>query len=251
MSLSPSSGTTPTGAAPASDPASGTVAPARRLAAEALGTFALTFASLGAGVLARAGLLPEAAAFTLAPALTVLAMVYALGDVSGAHINPAVTLAFAARGSFPWRRLPAYWAAQLLGAFLAALALRAAAPLPQGAHRSGPAGDFGLEVAAAAFLLVVVLATAKRRAALAPSLGLVVAATVALDHFLTNAVSEVTMNPARTLGPALLENRVADAGPHVLGAFAGALLGVGLTWALRGPHNRDEAAAGQGDGEGV
>ncbi|PYE55666.1 MIP/aquaporin family protein [Deinococcus yavapaiensis] len=224
---------------------------ARRVAAEVVGTFALTFASLGASVLARSGLLPEAAAFSIVPALTVLAVIYALSDVSGAHINPAVTLAFAARGSFPWRRVPMYWAAQLLGAALAAGVVQAVAFLPRGHERVPWAGAFGLDVACTAFLVLVVLATAKRKATVGPETGLVVGAVVALNHFTTNAVSEVTMNPARIVGPALLEARLGEAAPHVLGAFVGALLGVALTWTLRGPRNDDEEKAARGDAEGV
>ncbi len=97
----------------------------RRLLAELFGTFMLTLVAAGGGVIELAsGHELGHAAKMVAPGLVVMVMIYTLGEVSGAHINPAVSLAFAIRRSFPWKRIPGYWAAQLIGATLAALFLR-------------------------------------------------------------------------------------------------------------------------------
>ncbi|MFC4426921.1 MIP/aquaporin family protein [Deinococcus navajonensis] len=220
----------------------------RALVAELLGTFVLTLASVGALLLARQGLLPEVAATALTPGLVVLAMVYSLGDVSGAHINPVVTLAFALRGAFPWRLVLPYWAAQFAASLLAALVLRAVTTLPHGTERVSPVGATLLEVGCAGLLLVVVLATAHRNAKLRPAVGLAVGSTVALDHFVSNSLSAVAMNPAKVFGPALLDGTLPEAWPHLLGPLIGALLGLGLTWLMRGSLNESEAEAAEGTG---
>src|SRR5690349_10474681 len=108
------------------DEQSGLAVELRGLFAELAGTFALTFVAAGGLVIgAVSGGQVSDPAHHVATALLVMAMIYAVGDVSGAHFNPAVTLAFAARGVFPWRRVPGYWLAQIAGAVLAALMLRA------------------------------------------------------------------------------------------------------------------------------
>ncbi|GAA5512934.1 aquaporin Z 2 [Deinococcus carri] len=220
----------------------------RALVAELFGTWLLTFASLGAALLAHLGLLPEVAAAALTPALVVLTMIYALSDVSGAHINPVVTLAFALRGAFSWKRVLPYWGAQFAGAITAALLLRAFAPLPPVREHLPSAGAALLEAACTAVLLAVILATAHRDARLKPSVGLAVGATVGLDHFLSSPVSAVTMNPAKTFGPALVAGHLAQAWPHLLGSVLGALAALLLTWATHGPLNRAEHEAAAGNG---
>lgn len=98
----------------------------RRLLAELLGTFALTMVAAGGPVMAAAtNTPPSLPALVVAPGLMVMALIYSLGNLSGAHFNPVVTLAFSLREDFPWRRVPGYWAMQLIGAVLAALLLRA------------------------------------------------------------------------------------------------------------------------------
>ena len=225
-----------------------TAATLRRGLAEALGTALLTLASLGADHLAGRGLLNPVAAFTLAPALTVAVLIYALSDLSGAHFNPAVTLAFALRGSFPWRRAPLYLLAQLLGALAGAGVLWATSGLPPTTERVGAGGALGLELGCSLLLVLVVLGTAGRRASVAPAIGLVVGATLALDHFLADPLSAVTMNPARSLAPAALAGELGRAWPHLLGPLLGAALGAGLTFCLRGPLNRQEREAATGQG---
>lgn len=220
----------------------------RALVAEVLGTFLLTFASIGALLLARLGLLPEVAATALPPGLVVLAMIYALGDVSGAHINPVVTLAFAMRGAFPWRLAGPYWLAQFAGSLLAGALTLSFSRLPPPQERIPAGGAALLDAGCTALLLVVILGTAHRSSGLKPALGLAVGATVGLDHFLSNSVSAVAMNPARVLGPALLSGRLADAWPHLLGPVVGCLLALLLTWATRGSLNEAEQEAAEGNG---
>ncbi|WP_232220891.1 MIP/aquaporin family protein [Deinococcus geothermalis] len=225
--------------------------PMRALVAEALGTFLLTFASVGALLLAQLGFLPELAAAALTPGLVVLAMIYALSDVSGAHINPAVTLAFALRGAFSWKLVLPYWAVQFAAAGAAGLLLGAFTHIPPATERVPVGGAFLLDAGATAVLLVVILATAHRNAQFKPVAGLAVGATVGLDHFLTNSVSAVAMNPAKTFGPALVAGRLTQAWPHLLGPVLGALVAVLVIWATRGPLNSDEREAAQGhDGQG-
>ncbi|MGI8746916.1 MAG: MIP/aquaporin family protein [Deinococcus sp.] len=220
----------------------------RALVAEVLGTFLLTFVSIGALLLARLGLLPEVAATVFPPGLMVLALIYALGDVSGAHINPVVTLAFAVRGAFPWRLVGPYWLAQFTGSLLAGLLTLSFSHLPPPHERLAAGGAALLDAGCTALLLLVILGTAHRSSGLKPALGLAVGATVGLDHFLSNSVSAVSMNPARGLGPALLSGELSDAWPHLLGPVAGCLLAVLLTWATRGSLTEAEQEAAEGEG---
>lgn len=221
----------------------------RALLAEGGGTFVYTLASTGAFVLAEQGLLPPLAAHALAPGLATLALIFSLSDLSGAHINPVVTLAFALRRAFPWRLVLPYWLVQLAGALLAAWLLSAFAPLAPGPARVPPAGALGLEIGCTAVLLMVVLATAHRSARLKPSVGLVVGATVALNHLLSSPLAHVVMNPARALGPALVGGYLGHSWPQLLGPFLGGLLAVLFTWATRGPLNADEQEAASGKPE--
>lgn len=221
----------------------------RALLAEGVGTFVYTLAGTGAYLLAQHGLLPAAAAHALAPGLAAIALIFSLGDVSGAHINPAVTLAFALRGAFPWRLLLPYWLVQVVGALLAAWLLSAFVPLAPGPARVPASGALLLEVGGSAVLLAVVLATAHQSARLKPSVGLVVGATVTLNHLLTFPLAHVVMNPARALGPALVGGSLGHSWPQLLGPFLGVLLAVLFTWATRGPLNAGEQEAASGEPE--
>ncbi len=138
----------------------------RRLIAELVGTFALTFVAAGGPVIAAAtGVYVGRTAFVTAPGLLVLAMIYTVGDVSGAHFNPAVTLAFATRRDFPWSRVPGYWVAQVVGAIAAAGVLRAmfgtpghlGATLP----KSGDVRSVVMEAMLTCLLVTVILGTAE------------------------------------------------------------------------------------------
>jgi aquaporin Z len=233
-------------------PAADSAALGRALLAETFGTFALTFVAAGGGAIGTVSGQIDAAARAIAPGLTVLAMIFALGAVSGAHINPAVTLAFALRGVFPWRRVPLYWLVQIAGAILAALLWRAlfgSAALRAGMTR--PDGGVGpalvMEIALTLLLAMVILGTATRERLLGPNAGIAVGATVALAGLFAAPISGASMNPARSLGPALVA-RIGDGqwiylvGP-ALGAAAAAL----LARLLLGPPREPEAEAANGD----
>jgi MIP family channel proteins len=224
----------------------------RVLAAELFGTWAKTLVAAGGLVVATAGGgEPDAVARAAATGLVVMAMSYTLGQISGAHINPAITLAFAARGAFPWRKVPAYWAAQLAGAILAALLLRIAfgtvahlgTTVPHVAARVALA----TEVALTFLLAMVVLGTATRHQVLGPNAALASGGTVALCALVAGTVSGASMNPARSLGPAFVAGHLDDAWLYVAGPLLGAMLAAFASWALYGAYRDGEEEAAEGE----
>ncbi len=226
----------------------------RRLLAEFLGTFALTLVAAGGEVIAEvSGGEVDHVARMLAPGLLVMAFVYGLGDASGAHFNPAVTLAFALRRVFPLRWVAAYWVAQVAGALVAALLLLA---LFGNVHQLGATQPHHGTVAALAFeivltwmLVTVILGTADRYRLVGPNAAIAVGATIALCGLFSSPVSGASMNPARSLGPALLSGATGDAWIYVLGPVAGALLAVGSAYILHGPSDRNSDAQEAASGE--
>ena len=206
----------------------------RRCLTEAFATFALVFAGCGAIVVnsERGGSIGEsgiAAAF----GLVVMAMIYATGHLSGAHINPAVTIAFASTKHFPVRDAIAYIPAQLAGAVLAALTLRIAwegTPADLGATVPSVGVGAGLlyEGVMTAFLMFVVMAVATDTRAIGAAAALAIGGTVALDSLLGGGVTGASMNPARSFGPALVAAEWDDFWIYVVGPVAGALAGAVL-----------------------
>lgn len=224
----------------------------RRLLAELLGTFALTIVAAG-GVVIGALFQRDVntAALFVASGLTVMAMIYALGSTSGAHINPAITLAFALRQDFAWKRVPGYWAAQLLGSILAALLLRLlfgtvehlGAPLP---HQS-VAITFVMEVLLTFLLVTVILGIATKGELVGNNVAIAVGGTVALCGLFAGPVSGASMNPARALGPYLISGQVENAWIYVIAPLVGALLAAGMAWLLRGKTNPEAEKAATGE----
>ncbi len=189
----------------------------------------------------------------VAPALMVAALIYAIGDVSGAHFNPVVTLAFAAKRLFPLSSVLPYWVAQAVGALAAALVLRI---LFGDAMRAGvstpslPAGTaLVVEGILTMLLVTVILGTADRARVVGPDAALAVGATIALCGLIALPSEGASMNPARSLGPALVAGDLGHAWIYVLGPMVGALLAVVLTRLLHGPSEADASAeqAAQGD----
>ncbi|MGH2465364.1 MAG: MIP/aquaporin family protein [Candidatus Limnocylindrales bacterium] len=226
----------------------------QRLGAEAFGTFALVFAAAGGDTFARLAngeISTEARA--VAPALMVAALIYAVGDVSGAHFNPVVTLAFAAKGLFPARSILPYWAAQGVGALGAALLLRILFGDALNAGVSTPHVSAGtavvIEVVLALMLVTVILGTADRARVVGPDAALAVGATLALCGLIALPVEGASMNPARSLGPAFVTGDLANAWIYVIGPFVGGLLAVLLTRLLHGPTEDDPQAAEAAQGE--
>jgi aquaporin Z len=225
---------------------------ARRLFAELLGTFALTFVAAGGEVIAViSGGEVSPAARAVAPGLLVMALIYTLGNQSGAHFNPVVTLAFTLRQDFPWRRVPGYWCAQVVGAVLAALLLRVlfglvghlGATLP----RHGTIEALVMEVLLTFLLVTVILGTATNHRLTGPNAAIAVGGTIALIGLFAAPISGASMNPARSLGPFLVSGQLADAWIYIVGPLAGALLAVLVAWVLRGKTTPEAVEAAKGD----
>jgi MIP family channel proteins len=201
----------------------------RRLGAEALGTFALVFFGAGAIMVAA-----EYGAFgqlgiALAFGLVIAAMVYALGHISGAHLNPAVSFAFALTRHFPWRRVGAYWLVQSAGAIAAAFLLRASLGDVADVGATRPAGSdaqsFLWEVVLTFFLMLVIMAVATETRAVGEAAAIAVGGTVALDALVGGPVSGASMNPARSLGPALAAGDLTALWIYLLAPLVGASAG--------------------------
>lgn len=221
---------------------------ARSLGAEAIGTFALVFVGAGAIMVdaEHGGLGPVGV--SLAFGLTVMAMVYAVGHISGAHLNPAVTLAFAARRRFPAARVPAYWAAQVSGGLLAAVLLRVSlgdvadvgATMPSGSR----AQSFVWEVVLTAILLFVVMAVATDTRAVGEAAAIAIGGTIALASLVGGPVSGASLNPARSLGPAIAAGVADSFLLYLVTPLLGGLLGALAYELVRGesaPAAPDEA----------
>src|ERR1700761_598853 len=227
----------------------------RRLFSEVLGTFFLVLAAAGGGMMSHAfpGVISHGAA-VVAPALTVLAVILFMGKISGPHLNPAVSIAFALRRDFPWRRVPGYIITQLAGATLAALVLHAiinvsasyGSNYPAKGYSAGAA--FWMELILTTGLVSVILGTASG----AQNVGVIgafgVGSYIALAGLWGSPISGASMNPARTFGPDLVGTTFTSYWVYVAGPIAGAVLAVGIAFVLRGRGGgRSGAGAAQGD----
>ncbi len=227
----------------------------RRLFSEVLGTFFLVLVAVGGGMVnARfGGTAVPYTARVVAPALMVAAIILFMGAVSGAHLNPAVSIAFALRGDFPWKRVPAYIVAQLLGAVLATLLLWAligkqgSAGLTLPGHGISTTTALLWEVVLTAGLVSVILGTASGAQQLGPLAAIAVGSYIALAGLWGSPVSGASMNPARSLGPALVLNDWTSWWAYLIGPVAGGAIAVGIAYVLRGPgggRSGTEAAMG-------
>lgn len=203
----------------------------RRLTSECLGTFALVFAGTGAAIVNELTGLVTHVGVALTFGLVVLALVYALGDVSGAHFNPAVTLGFVLARRFPLREAGPYVLVQCLGACLASLTLLAIFPDSDKLGATIPRGpawqSFVLEVLLTGFLMFVILnstAGAKEKGLV---VGIVVGAVIALEALFAGPVSGASMNPARSLAPAVVSRHLEGLWLYVLAPVLGAAAAVG------------------------
>lgn len=216
-----------------------------------VGTFLLTFVASGAEVVAT--LTPGdvgPATRAAAPGLVVLALIYAVSDVSGAHFNPVVTLSFALRGDFPWRLVPTYWLTQAAGATAAAGLLRAmfgpVAHLGASTPHAPTSVALGIEAVITATLVLVVLGTATRAGTVGPQAALAVGATIALNGLVFGPVSGASMNPARSLGPALVSGHLDHLWLYLAGPLLGGTAAVLLVWLIKGPSQLQERSAAEG-----
>ena len=223
----------------------------RALAAEAIGTFALVFVGTGAMVVdAVTGGVVGQVGVSFAFGLVVLAMIYAVGDVSGAHFNPAVTVGFWAAGRFPRDRVIGYVAAQCSAAVAASLLLRVVFPEAGGYGETlpheGVAAAFVFEVVLTFFLMFVILGITTSGRLEGGFAGLAIGATVALASLAGGPVSGASMNPARSLGPAVASGEWGSFGLYVLAPLLGAWLAVRGCRLVRGSsccEPRERAAA--------
>src|SRR3954453_20168106 len=214
----------------------------RRLFSELLGTFLLVLVGAGGAVVnaQSEGAISRTAA-VISPALMVMAIILFMGTISGAHLNPAVTLGFAARGDFPWRRVPGYIVVQLIGSTCACLLLWAIL---------GKLGDLGatepgagvadwqamlFELLLTVGLLSTILGTASKAQNVGPLSALGVAGYIALAGLWSSPISGASMNPARSFGPDLANWDFSSYWVYLVGPLLGAAVAVGIAWILRGP----------------
>ncbi len=221
---------------------------------EAWGTFLLVVVAAGTIMVgARSSeMSPAVAAF--GPGLIVMVVIYFMGAVGGAHLNPAVTYAFALRGNFPWPRVPGYIAAQFVGAAAAILFLRALL---------GDVGDLGatkpeglsdwqalaLESVLTMGLVNTILGTASGARNVGANGAIAVGAYIAVAGLWAGPLTEASMNPARSLAPDLVRADFAKTYIYILGPLLGASIGVAFEWILKGPPTREGTMAAQGDAE--
>ncbi|CCH88231.1 Major intrinsic protein [Modestobacter italicus] len=227
----------------------------RRLFSELLGTFFLVLVAVGGGMVnARfGGSAVPYGALVVAPALMVAAIILFMGAVSGAHLNPAVSIAFALRGDFPWKRVPAYVVAQLVGAVLATLLLLALLGDQGSAGLTLPGPGISTstamvwEIVLTAGLVSTILGVSSGAQQLGPIAAIGVGSYIALAGLWGSPVSGASMNPGRSLGPALVLGDWTSWWAYLLGPVAGALLAVGAAYVLRGAGGgRSGRAAAEG-----
>ncbi|HVR14072.1 MAG TPA: MIP family channel protein [Gaiellaceae bacterium] len=201
----------------------------RRLASEFVGTFTLVFAGCGAIMVDAKTHALGHVGVAISFGLVIMAMIYAVGHISGAHFNPAVSFAFAISRHFPWPRVVGYWTAQLLGALTAAAILRGSlgnlahtgATLPSGSQ----AQSFLWELVLTFFLMFVIMAVTTDTRAVGEAAAIAIGGTVGLDAMFGGPISGASMNPARSFGPALVSGDLHALWLYIAAPLAGATLG--------------------------
>jgi aquaporin NIP len=211
----------------------------QRLLAEVIGTFALVFAGTGAAVVNQTtGGVITHPGIALTFGLIVLAMIYTFGDVSGAHFNPAVTIAFATAHRFSWGEVPGYIGAQCVGALLASGSLRLLFPANEKLGATLPSGSLLqsgiLEIILTFILMLVILNVSTGAKEKGITAGIAIGATVALEAMFAGPICGASMNPARSLGPALVSGHTEHLWIYILAPIAGALLAIPACYATRG-----------------
>jgi aquaporin Z len=225
-----------------------------RLIIEFLGTFVLVTVAAGAGVINHyvgGGPISRTAA-VIAPGAVVMAMIYAWGPLSGLHINPAVTLAFAGRRVFPLPWVLPYWVAQLVGALGASLFLQVVfGHVSAGGNYpiAVPGGEWRslvMETLLTVVLVSIILNTATGSRSIGHNAAIAVGSTVALLGLFASPISGASMNPVRTLGPDIIGNDYTGWWVYIAGPTAGAVLAVLLIGAVRGLPSKEERVAAEG-----
>ncbi|MFK7847967.1 MAG: MIP/aquaporin family protein [Rhodothermales bacterium] len=203
----------------------------RTYLAEAIGTFALVFAGTGAVVVNQvSGGMVTHVGIALTFGLVVMAAIYAIGEVSGAHINPAVTLAFWAGGEFPFTRVIPYILSQLMGALVASLSLSMLFPLQQTLGATMPAGtamqSFVFEIILTFLLMFVIMCVAVGAKEQGLMAGIAIGGTVGLEALFAGPITGASMNPARSLAPALVAGDLSFQWLYIVAPIVGALIAV-------------------------
>lgn len=210
-----------------------------RLLAEFLGTFVLVFAGTGAIVVDQSsgGAIGDAG-IALVFGLAVLAMIHTFGDVSGSHLNPAVTLSFSVAGRFAWKELPGYTAAQLGGAFAASGLVKMLFPKIPSLGATIPTGSimqsFVLEVVLTAILMLVILSVSSGAKEKGITAGIAIGAVIALEAMFAGPISGASMNPARSLAPAIVSGNFQHLWLYPTATILGALIAIPLCIGTRG-----------------
>ncbi len=225
----------------------------RRVFAETWGTFLLVMVAAGGGIVAASsGGAVTPGMIVVAPGLMVMAIIYFMGSVSGAHLNPAVTLAFAVRCNFPWRRVPGYVLAQVVGSVAATLFLRAmfgtvgalGATVPGSGVGSGKA--LIMEAVLTAGLVNTILGTASGARNIGTNGAIAVGGYIVLAGLWAAPVSGASMNPVRSLAPDLVRGHFDTTWVYLVGPVIGALIAVAFEWILKGKPTAAGGIAAQG-----
>jgi aquaporin NIP len=209
----------------------------RPLAAEAIGTFTLVFAGCGAIMVDSKSHELGHVGVAITFGLVIMAMIYGIGHISGAHFNPAVTISFALTRHFPWPRAALYLVAQFVGAFTAAAILRGSlgniahvgATLPSGSQGQ----SFLWELVMSAFLMFVVMAVATDTRAVGEAAAIAIGGTILFDAMFGGPISGASMNPMRSLGPALVSGDLHALWLYLTAPVAGAAIGAALYQFIR------------------
>ena len=213
----------------------------RRLFSELWGTFLLVLVAAGAGVVGALAIGGDInlAMKVMAPGFMVMAIIYFMGTVSGAHLNPVVTWAFALRGNFPWKRVPGYLIAQLAGALLAALTLEwLFGGILNGASAIGdgiePWVAMLTEVLLTLGLVSVILGTASGARNIGTNSAIAVGFYIGLAGLWAAPISGASMNTTRSFAPAAIGGDLTSFWIYIVGPFLGATIAVGFEYILRG-----------------
>jgi aquaporin Z len=224
----------------------------RRFFAEMWGTFLLVLVACGAAVVSKLSSEVTLAMQAAAPGIMVMTIIYFMGTVSGAHLNPAVTIAFALRSHFPWKRVPFYILAQLSGAILAALFLKS---------MFGETGDIGattpklgftafqsllIEIVLTTGLINAILGTASGARNIGHNAAIAIGGYIALAGFWAAPLTGASMNPARSLAPDIVRGNFETTWIYICATLIGALIAVGFEWILKGKPSKHATMEAQG-----
>lgn len=220
----------------------------QKVGAELISTYILVFCGCGAAMVdtTSKGAITHLGV-SMAFGLVVMIMIYSVGHISGAHMNPAVTLAFATVRHFPWSQVPPYIGAQVVASICASFSLRLilgpvaklGATLPAGSEEQ----SLGLELITSYILMFVVSGVATDTRAIGELAGLAVGAAVGLDAIFAGPISGASMNPARSIGPAVASNNYTSIWVYIVGPIVGCLLGALSYNLIRLPHTPDTSGS--------